>query len=211
MADKKMTERAKQAKQRRLELLQSAKRLFAEKGYHATTTRSINQSIGMADGLMYHYFPEGKKQILYTLIEEESERKLVGFQQDVSSLNKEMPVEEFLLNIGKIILRNATKDKEYIIILFRDSHILELDAITIFFNQFKETIDYLVDILNHYIAENKVKNLDPRMMLMQFSNSISVYIIHKLLINKDMILGVDEEEDYLRMLVDHTVKTWSPS
>ncbi|MDE5414291.1 TetR/AcrR family transcriptional regulator [Alkalihalobacterium chitinilyticum] len=211
MTDKKMTERAKQAQQRRNELLQSAKRLFAEKGYHATTTRSINQSIGMADGLIYHYFPEGKKQILFTLIEEESERKLNGMRQAVSSLHKEMPVDEFLFNIAKIIFKYATKDKEYILILFRESNILESDAITSFFHQFKETIDFAVDILNHYIAENKVKDLDPRMMLMQFSNSITIYIIQKLIMNKDFIFGLEEEEDYIRMLVDHTVKTWSRS
>ncbi|NGX99115.1 MAG: helix-turn-helix transcriptional regulator, partial [Candidatus Afipia apatlaquensis] len=34
-----------------------------------TSTKEINRAIGMADGLMYYYFPEGKQQILDAVIQ----------------------------------------------------------------------------------------------------------------------------------------------
>ncbi|MGA9173636.1 MAG: helix-turn-helix domain-containing protein [Thermoactinomyces sp.] len=52
-----MTSRDLQAAKRRKQLLEAAKKLFAEKGYHNTSTKEINRAIGMADGLIYHYFP----------------------------------------------------------------------------------------------------------------------------------------------------------
>ncbi|EOR25407.1 transcriptional regulator, TetR family protein [Clostridium sartagoforme AAU1] len=60
--DIKLTNRDLQAIERRNQLLESAKELFASNGYHATTTRQITKNIGMADGLIYHYFPDGKNK-----------------------------------------------------------------------------------------------------------------------------------------------------
>ena len=65
-----LTSRDLQAMERREQLLNSAKELFALQGYHATTTREITKHIGMADGLIYHYFPDGKKQILDIIMKE---------------------------------------------------------------------------------------------------------------------------------------------
>ena len=52
-----LTSRDLQAIKRIEQLLESAKQLFVLKGFHATTTREITRNIGMADGLIYHYFP----------------------------------------------------------------------------------------------------------------------------------------------------------
>ncbi len=47
-----------------------ARKLFAIKGYFGTTTREINQNVGISDGSMYYYFPEGKQEILDTIVRE---------------------------------------------------------------------------------------------------------------------------------------------
>ena len=66
----KMTTRQEQAAETKRNLLDAARTLFAENGYSATTVRDINRTAGMADGLLYHYFPDGKKEILLVLVEE---------------------------------------------------------------------------------------------------------------------------------------------
>ncbi|WP_125589322.1 TetR/AcrR family transcriptional regulator [Companilactobacillus jidongensis] len=49
-------------------ILKAAQNLFAEKGFEATTTREINRAVGISDGSLYYYFPDGKKQILNMIV-----------------------------------------------------------------------------------------------------------------------------------------------
>jgi len=67
----KLSMRQEQAAETRRSLLDAALKLFAEKGYSATPVRDINHTAGVADGLLYHYFPNGKKEILQVLVMEE--------------------------------------------------------------------------------------------------------------------------------------------
>ena len=59
---KRKQRRQEQAAGTRRRLLDSAKQLFYEKGCSATSVRSINRAIGIADGILYHYFPGGRKR-----------------------------------------------------------------------------------------------------------------------------------------------------
>ncbi|WP_390409870.1 TetR/AcrR family transcriptional regulator [Lacticaseibacillus jixiensis] len=54
--------------QRRAQILTTAQQLFAEHGFASTTTRQLNQTVGIADGLLYYYFPQGKQQLLDTIV-----------------------------------------------------------------------------------------------------------------------------------------------
>jgi AcrR family transcriptional regulator len=58
--------RARQADQRRSELIETALRLFAQQGYRATTIADIAAATGTAHGLVYHYF--GSKDELLAAI-----------------------------------------------------------------------------------------------------------------------------------------------
>ena len=62
------TRREQQAEQRRAQLLETALDLFAEKGVENTTIKEIANSIGVAQGLVYHYF-DSKDDLLMAVIE----------------------------------------------------------------------------------------------------------------------------------------------
>ncbi|KRM71892.1 helix-turn-helix domain-containing protein [Lacticaseibacillus brantae] len=49
-------------------LMTIARTLFATKGYEATTTRKINTLAHTSDGLLYYYFPGGKKALLDAIL-----------------------------------------------------------------------------------------------------------------------------------------------
>src|SRR5438034_6908634 len=55
------------AEERRSAILNAAKRVFGEAGYHATTTRDIAAAAGVSEALLYHHF-EGKRQLFEELI-----------------------------------------------------------------------------------------------------------------------------------------------
>ncbi|MFC6177531.1 TetR/AcrR family transcriptional regulator [Companilactobacillus huachuanensis] len=50
-------------------ILEVAQDLFVKKGFEATTTREINRAVGISDGSLYYYFPDGKKQILDLIVQ----------------------------------------------------------------------------------------------------------------------------------------------
>ena len=52
---------------RRAEILEAAGRLFAERGFHVTSTRDICVAVGMSAGNLYHWFPS-KQAIIAELL-----------------------------------------------------------------------------------------------------------------------------------------------
>ena len=73
--------RQEQAAATRRKLLDSAGKLFAQNGYKGTSVRSINRNVGVADGLLYHYFPGGKEEIFMTIVKE----SMKNFEQELAS------------------------------------------------------------------------------------------------------------------------------
>ncbi len=57
------------AAERRQQILAAARTLFAERGYHATTTRDLAVAADINDALIYRYFPD-KPAILAALADE---------------------------------------------------------------------------------------------------------------------------------------------
>ncbi|HET9757971.1 MAG TPA: TetR/AcrR family transcriptional regulator [Candidatus Limnocylindrales bacterium] len=62
------TARTLQADQRRSELIDASLRLFAERGFRATTIADIAAATGTAHGLVYHYF-DSKDDLLAAVLE----------------------------------------------------------------------------------------------------------------------------------------------
>ena len=64
------TLRKEQAEKTKQKLLAAAKSLFSENGYNGTSVRAISRQAELADGLLYHYFPGGKKELFQTIVSE---------------------------------------------------------------------------------------------------------------------------------------------
>jgi AcrR family transcriptional regulator len=60
--------REEQAALRRAQILEAALGLFARQGFDGTSTKQIAQSAGIAEGLIFHYFPT-KAQLLTAVLE----------------------------------------------------------------------------------------------------------------------------------------------
>lgn len=65
-------------------ILTSAKRLFSEKGYQATSLKDIVEEIGKTPGIIYYYF-ESKEEILVRIYEGIMEEAIEGMSKMVSS------------------------------------------------------------------------------------------------------------------------------
>lgn len=63
------TRRQRRISRRRRRILEAAARVFAERGYAATTTRAIAEAADMAEGTLYNYF-ESKREIMLAVAHE---------------------------------------------------------------------------------------------------------------------------------------------
>jgi len=79
------SEKTRQKKDaKRTAMMQTAVRVFAEKGYHAATVRDIVSAAGVAIGTFYFYFPD-KETLFVHLYEETAEFLLHAIQQAINS------------------------------------------------------------------------------------------------------------------------------
>lgn len=136
----------------REKILDTARDLFAEKGFEATTTRELNKTIGIADGLLYYYFPEGKQEILDTIVQESFEQRLVALKIDFSNVETIQQLESSLIQFVEGIWSYFTSEDNYqsFLITVRERMMLsdeESDWLEKVFQQIEDNIcQSLIDI-----------------------------------------------------------------
>ena len=65
----------KSVEERRKEIIDTAKKLFLTNGFEKTQIADISREIGVAQGLVYHYF-KSKTELLYAIIDEISKENV---------------------------------------------------------------------------------------------------------------------------------------
>ena len=66
--EEKLSRRERRALARKKQIVDGATQVFAEKGYHAATTREIAQAADVSEGSIYHYF-DSKKDLLLEMMD----------------------------------------------------------------------------------------------------------------------------------------------
>jgi len=71
---------------RRGQILEAAKRVFAERGFRRATTREVARAAGISEGTIYNYF-EDKDALLMAILEElnETERRAEDFEEGMAA------------------------------------------------------------------------------------------------------------------------------
>lgn len=85
----------KEPEERKQEILETAMRLFYEKGYEKTSITDIAQAIGIAQGLCYRYFPS-KENLFDSAVDQYAQQladKLTG------GIKADRPLKELLASI----------------------------------------------------------------------------------------------------------------
>lgn len=206
------TSRDSQAMERKAEILKVAETLFAKQGYHATSIRSINQAIGVADGLTYHYFPKGKFQILQTIINEGIKQRENSLQKMINAFDDNPPLRELLLSISHRVYEIVIESKESILIALREKNFLEENdkEFNLSSKKTQENLELFVQSMTKYLRKctesGKIKELDYEMAISQFFSSLLMDSLKKVLSEGDN-LNVDNR--YINRFVDFTLNMWS--
>lgn len=200
---KRKTSRDIQATERRQQILDVAKRLFAEQGYHATSMREINKGIGMGEALTYHHFPGGKLEILKSVLQDAQEKRMKDLTDFSKSFSYDLSLKEFLQTFAHIITERLMIDKEYLQILLREKNLLDKEELTILTELALKPFYAIADYLVYHAKLGQIRDMDFHLAANQFIAQIAVNIFRRVFFEE----GMDSQG--LEQLIDFYVKLWS--
>jgi len=198
--------RKAQAYATKRKLLESAGRLFAKNGYSATSVRSINREINLADGLLYHYFPNGKKEIFQVLVKEKIEDIMKQVREKNSGLDIEKtPIRDILFGFFEDLDLILMNNSDIIKIILRE-------------NEVRSLIDYslIIEILseNRAYIENLLKKKEELKEVVVFDYPMATELLFSLTANSILCRGAEELSDLLpnfekrNEVLDYLLKLW---
>ena len=110
-----LTARDRQALARREHILETALKLFARHGFDGTSTKQIAQAAGIAEGLIFHYFPS-KDDLLSAVLE--TRHSFIGELRSLLEEAEHKPVSEVLQALATGWLSTLRREKEITLVLF---------------------------------------------------------------------------------------------
>lgn len=206
---KSLTSRDLQAIERKKQLLESARDLFAEKGFHNTSSKEINRSIGMADGLLYYYFPEGKQQILDSIIQEATEYKFQLIRRLLQDVDQQAPIRDMLINLFRGMWETITSDtnRKTLMILFHEQPLLKKEQTTWVVDTFHAVIDQIATLLEKRVLNGELRPLNCQLMARQLASTFQSHIFERVFIMGEYELNEDSER-YIIVNIDFLLECW---
>ena len=107
------TARQRQAAARREQILETALKLFAAQGFNATSTRQVAKEAGIAEGLIFHYFPT-KASLLTALLE--NRRSFRSELRAILDGAEDRPAPEVLREVASGWLATLRRDAEVVVL-----------------------------------------------------------------------------------------------
>jgi AcrR family transcriptional regulator len=116
MKDSKLNSRKLQAEERRIQIMDTALKVFAEKGFRGTSIKDIAEAAEISQGLMYHYFAS-KGDLLKATIEYYS---FLPELRRILADKENQPADKVLKEIANKFLDMLEAKKSLVKILIRD-------------------------------------------------------------------------------------------
>lgn len=138
-----MTRRVQQAEERREQLIDTALRVFAEKGWNATSIPDLARAAGIAQGLMYHYF-SNKEELLRAVVQRHS---FLSELRELLTVSAERPAREVLPEVAHTFAALMQQKQNLVQIFIRESQTNSEIA-----QQKDSMIEGGVELLTRYVA-----------------------------------------------------------
>jgi len=156
MSEPKRIPRQKRAIETKMQIVETAIGLFAEKGYHHTSSNEIAKQAGVAIGSFYSYFQD-KKQVFLEALDHYDRRIREGMETDVrvNAAGKEKILHELIHNTIQAhkIFPGFQREIEAM-------RILDADVGTAFHDLEKREIRHIRELLEIWKDELRVKELE---------------------------------------------------
>lgn len=159
MEDQKRTKRREQAQETRQRLMDAALQLFASKGYAETSVHALCASLGMADSLLYHYFPGGKRELMQTLVDE----RMLQVVAELNALNHaldDLPIEDVLEKLYQTIRAAVLRHKDLFRLYLQEQAVRDLVAYEHFLGKISARQQWFLDLLRIRAEKGEIRQID---------------------------------------------------
>jgi len=170
ITDDKPNLRKIQAEERRLQILDTALSVFANKGFANTTIKDIADAAGISAGLMYHYFP-GKEQLLESAVEYNS--FLPQFREILND-TKDKNYREVLKNITLRFI-NLLEQKNMIVKIFLQEGFSNENVQKVWSNLANDGISLLREYILSLIASGELRNHNAEITARYLFNNLIMF------------------------------------
>jgi len=165
--------------ERRRELIDTAERLFMEKGYEHTAISDIVKELNIAQGTVYYYF-RSKEEILEAVVG----KSITVLEQNIIQLVQDDEVDEATRLNAAIngILEFVSQRSDFIDFLHQDINAVMHAKLE------KATVERIVPILSELVAKGNSRgrfNIENPTETVEFLSTALVYIFHQPDINTD--------------------------
>jgi AcrR family transcriptional regulator len=200
-----MTEGRLEGDARRAQIVEIARRLFAEAGYRPTTTRQLARAAGVSDALMYRHFAS-KDDVLRAVVDQ----GLAGFAAmgEAAAIGRDGPLAERLMILGRTFLSVLDAQVDLLVLFVSEHQLLADDARLVAF------IDLAAGGLGAELAARaqagEVRDdLDGYLFARSFMGSLVSFVFLQRALGMDRVHPV-ASEDYLAGLIDLYVRGAQP-
>jgi AcrR family transcriptional regulator len=135
----------KKGDQTREEILKSARKIFAVKGYSATTMKDFCEETGLSRGGLYRHF-SSTKEIMIAMLDSDIIDSRIGIEKEISSEMSAKDILTLLLNDQKEIIKRRGGDLELAMYEFCKS---EKDQEHYINNRFTSSIDIIEGLIKY--------------------------------------------------------------
>lgn len=198
--------RKEQAEATKRRLIDEAKKAFSENGYKGTSVRSLSKSLGISESLLYHYFPDGKKELFCQVVAEE----LISVTESVQKLKNDeqmysLPIEDAMDKLFTAVSDIVAEHIDIIRIIVKESEVsdfLSKDDIRDLAVGFRTWIE---DFLQKRIDAGDIKNIDCKTTALTIKALLVNHILIRILDLDSHWIDVPERR---RKMINYYVSLW---
>jgi AcrR family transcriptional regulator len=174
---------------RRGQIIEAARRLFAQQGYRQTTTRQLARAVGVSDALMYRHF-KSKEDVLRAVIDQ----GLAGFaaMRETALAGRDRPLAERMTILGQAFLQALNAQADLLVLFISEHQLLADDA------RLTGFIDLAASAFGQELAERANNgeiraDLDGYLFARSFMGSLVSFVLLQKVLGMDQIRAVDAE------------------
>jgi len=197
------TEKAKEKVSTRDKILETAIKLFSEKGFNGTTTKEIAEEAGVNEALIFRYF--STKRELYAAIIERKIQDEPGIEAPIEAYKETRNDWLIFRSIALGMFDCVEKDPTFMRLLYF-SALEGHDLSDMFFGTYVEYINMMIsDYIEQRISEKAFKELNPHLAARAFMGMVINYIIDQELFGEKKRRKLKKEEvveTFVRIFLD---------
>ena len=181
---------------KRMEILNAATALFAEKGYQNTTIDLIAEHAEFGKGTIYNYF-EGKEDIYWAIVSDIFNAYLESLQNIDSESDNFF---DFIKKTTESLFSFCVNNKHAFIMItrLRTSAFIHSEKIREAIQKYQKNADkILLDRIEAAIEKKQIKKVNPNSLIKLYRSMIFPYVYHQMFCEEKTEINVVRESNFI--------------